>query len=134
FAAVDAYDPDAIVIKLGTNDSKPQNWKHGDQFETNLRAMVDHFQALPGKPKIWICLPVPVYETRWGINDEIVRGEIIPKIKKIAAEKSLPTIDLYLALSDKPTLFPDKVHPNAAGARLIARAVYSALTGEEPKE
>jgi len=129
FTDVDKYEPDAVVIKLGTNDSKPQNWKYGADFEADLRAMIDHFQALPSHPHIWLCLPVPVYQTQSGINDAIVKGEIIPKIQKVAKERKLPVINLYSALKKKPEMFPDNVHPNAAGARVIAETVYTALTG-----
>ena len=73
-----------------------------------------------------------VYESRWGINDAVVGGQVIPHIKKVADEKNVPVIDLYAALSDKPDLFPDKIHPNAAGARVIAQTVYAALTGKQP--
>lgn len=125
------FGPDVVVLKLGTNDSKPQNWKHGDEFENDLRAMVEHFQQLPSKPRIWLCLPVPVYETRWGINNLVVQGQVIPRIEKVATEKGLPVIDLYTALLGQPLLFPDKVHPNAAGARLMAQTIYTALTGQK---
>jgi len=134
FKAVGQYEPDVVVIKLGTNDSKPQNWKYGADFEIDLLAMIDHFQALPSKPKIWLCLPVPVYEDKWGINEKIVKGEIIPKISQVAAEKHLPVINLYAALSNQPDLFPDQIHPNAAGARVMARTVYVALTGNQPSQ
>ena len=43
----------------------------------------------------------------------------------------MPIIDLYKPLSNKPELFPDLIHPNAEGARLIAREVYAALTGNK---
>src|SRR3954466_123601 len=127
--AVDEYDPDVVVLKLGTNDSKPQNWEHGAEFEQDLRDMIDHLQRLPGHPRIWLCLPAPVYQTQWGINDAVVKGEIIPKIHNVAKERKLPVINLYSALKKKPQMFPDKVHPNAAGARLIAETVYAAITG-----
>ena len=81
-------------------------------------------------PKIFLCLPVPVYKTQWGINEEIVAGEIIPIIKKVAAEKKAEVIDLHATLSGKPELFPDNVHPNVGGARLIAEAVQKALAGK----
>ena len=123
------FAPHALVIKLGTNDSKPQNWRHKAEFAADLRAMIDHFAKLPSHPRIWLCLPVPVYRTRWGINEETVKGKIIPIIKQVAAEASLPTIDLHAALSGHPELFPDNIHPNAAGAALMAQAVHAALTG-----
>lgn len=122
--------PGIVVIKLGTNDSKPQNWKHREDFAADLAALVDHFAALPSKPKIFLCLPVPVYRTQWGINEAVVAGEIIPLIKKVAAEKKAGVIDLHAALAGRPELFPDHVHPNAAGAKLIAQAVQAAIAGK----
>lgn len=129
FAEAADYQPDAVVIKLGTNDSKPQNWAHQAELADDLRAMIDYFQALPSRPKIWLCLPAPVYETRWGINEAAVGQEIIPLIRRVGAEKRLPVIDLHAALGGHPELFPDKIHPNAAGARLMAETVRQALVG-----
>ena len=42
----------------------------------------------------------------------------------------MPVIDLYDALSNRPDLFPDKIHPNAKGAELIARTIQDALLGQ----
>ena len=36
-------------------------------------------------------------------------------------------IDLNDALSGHPEMFPDKIHPNAAGATLMAKTVYQAI-------
>lgn len=131
FEGATAYQPDIVVIKLGTNDSKPQNWdKHKAEFGADARALVAHFQALPSKPKVFVCLPVPVYETKWGINEPVVKGEVIPVLQQAAKELKLPTIDLYVALSGKPEMFPDKIHPNAAGAKVIAETVAKALAGK----
>ena len=33
FSQVLDFNPDIIIIKLGTNDSKPQNWKFAEEFE-----------------------------------------------------------------------------------------------------
>jgi acyl-CoA thioesterase I len=38
-------------------------------------------------------------------------------------------VDLNAALSDRPELFPDKIHPNAAGAKLMAQTIRKALLG-----
>jgi len=124
------FKPNIVVIKLGTNDSKPQNWKHKDLFDDDLRAMVDHFAALPVKPKIFLCKPVPVIRDRWGIREKIVKGEVIPIVVQVAGEKKATVIDLYKALNGNPKNFPDGVHPNAAGAKIMAETVKVAIGGK----
>ena len=54
---------------------------------------------------------------------------VIPNVRALAKRKGLPVIDLYTALSDKPEMFPDKIHPNAAGAKVMAETVEAAILG-----
>ena len=130
FQRVTDFDPHVVVIKLGTNDSKPQNWKFSADYANDLRALVAHFRQLPSKPQIWLCKPVPVARTRWGINEKTVKGEVIPLIEKVAQQEKLPIIDLFSALENHRELFPDGVHPNAAGAKIIATTVHAAITSK----
>ena len=128
FKQVTDFGPNVVILKLGTNDTKPQNWgKAGKEYEPDLRAMVTHFKSLPTKPTIYLCLPAPVYQTRWGINEKTVKEGVIPVIRKVAKDEGLTVIDLYQALSGKPALFPDKIHPNAAGAKLMAQTIHTVL-------
>lgn len=131
FKAVTEFAPNIVVIKLGTYDSKPQNWAHKTEFAADLTALIEHFQNLPSKPHVWACLPVPVYQDKWGINEKTVADEIIPIIKQVAKAKHVPVIDLRAALTGHGDMFPDGVHPNAAGAALLAKAVAGALTARK---
>lgn len=121
------FAPNIVTIKLGTNDSKPQNWKFKDEFGRDLSDMVDLFAGLPSHPRIFLCLPVPAYALTYDINPDIIKNEIIPIIKEVARKKGVTTVDLYTALSGRPDLFPDNIHPNAPGAALIAVTLQGAL-------
>ena len=124
------FNPDIVTIKLGTNDSKPQNWAHKEEFATDLITMINSFDSLPSKPTIYLCLPVPPTAVQWGINDSVIYNEVIPIIQRVAAEKGKSTIDLYTPLKPHPECFPDHVHPNEAGARRIAHVIYEVLKPE----
>jgi acyl-CoA thioesterase-1 len=129
YTAAQTYNPDIVVIMLGTNDSKPQNWQYKDSFIDDYCAMIDVFQGLPSRPRVWICKPVPAFQENFGIRPAVIRDEIVPMIDEIARRKNVPVIDLYTALLGYGSLFPDGIHPNAEGAGVIARTVASFLMG-----
>jgi lysophospholipase L1-like esterase len=122
------FAADIVVIKLGTNDSKPQNWPKKANFALSTKSLVEAFQKANPMAKIYLCTPVPVIaQGNFGINNPVVHDEIIPLIKQTAAELKLPVIDLYTALDNHPDFFPDRVHPNDDGAILIAKTVFEAV-------
>ena len=126
------FKPDVVVIKLGTNDTKPVNWEKRQGFVSDYVALIGSFRVLESKPEVWICYPVPVYPERWGINDTDVKEGVIPLVDEVARQTGAKVIDLYSALSGKPEMFPDKVHPNAAGAGVMAKEIAAHLTGKKP--
>jgi lysophospholipase L1-like esterase len=125
-----ASNADIVVIMLGTNDTKPQNWKLKEQFVADYKNMIDQFKALPSHPKIFICLPPFVPKTgNYGINEAGVE-EQMPLIRQIAADEKVEVINNYAPLKDHADLLPDNVHPNAEGATLLAKSVFAAITGK----
>ena len=133
YQAAHAFEPDVVIIKLGTNDTKPQNWKpenwrHRKAFVGDYIQLINSFRNLESKPVVWICEPVPVFADRWGINDKTVREEIIPRIHYIARKAGVPVFDLYAPLKGHPDFFPDKVHPDADGAAEMAKVIARRLS------
>jgi lysophospholipase L1-like esterase len=128
--SVTEWSPQIVIIMLGTNDSGPKNRVHIADFANDYAELIDHFQGLPSKPNVWVCLPVPIYRTEGGFT-EMLDGKIIPTIRKVAGEKKVPLIDVHTPLSGQPTLFPDKVHPNSAGQEIIAKTIHAALTAKK---
>ncbi|HZK82418.1 MAG TPA: GDSL-type esterase/lipase family protein [Humisphaera sp.] len=128
-AALD-FKPEVVVIMLGTNDTKPQNWKFKDEFVADYKGLIAQFAELPSKPKIFLCQPVPVAgKGNYGIVESGVDEEM-PMIARIAEDVKAKLVDTHAALTGKDELIPDRVHPNAAGATLMAKAVYEAIAGK----
>lgn len=125
--------PDVVIIALGTNDAHPPTWsEHKGEFVADYKAMIAAFAALPSKPRIWICRPVPLIPGRDDMRMKNLREDILPMIAQVGKDMQVPIIDLYQPLDGKPELFPDKVHPNAAGAAIMAEIIFTAITGESP--
>lgn len=122
-----AFNPNIVIIKLGTNDSKSFNWVHKADYPKDLQTMINAFKALPAQPKIYLCYPSKAYMAGESINDDIIAKEIIPMIKKVAKKNNLPIIDLHSAMDGMPEMFPDKIHPNEEGTKVMAKAVYEAI-------
>jgi lysophospholipase L1-like esterase len=126
-----AMKPDVVIIMLGTNDTKPQNWKFKDEFEADYKKLIKSFQALESNPRIYICRACPVIGAgAFKITEKGIQ-EQIPTVNKIAAELGLGIIDMHATLKDTPELIPDNVHPNAEGGGKMAAAAASVLTGKK---
>jgi acyl-CoA thioesterase-1 len=123
-----ASRPDAVIIMLGTNDSKSWNWVYEDDFVSDYILLIDAFAELPSKPKIWICKPVPAFSDNFGITNAVIKDEIIPMIDQIAELRDVEVIDLYTAMINTSSMFPDGIHPNADGAKLMAEAIFPLST------
>jgi len=122
-----SYQPDIVIIMLGTNDAKDKNWKNKNAFISDYVALIKSYQKLASNPTIYLCFPPPVYANIAGISDDRIRNDVIPKIKKIATKSNVETIDIYTLLNHKEALFPDKIHPNAKGAKQMAQAIYGVI-------
>ena len=121
------WKPTIVVIEFGTNDSKAQNWKYKSEFKSDYLAMIDSFRKLSSAPKIYLCIPTPAFSENYDIQPDVVKNEIVPLVYAIAKEANLETINLYDLMLTKPELFPDGIHPNAEGAKLLAAEVYKVI-------
>ena len=121
-----AYKPDIVIIKLGTNDSKPQNWQYGSEFRHDLEQMI---QALrPSQPQIILCTPIPALSSNWGINDSIITNAIIPIQQKVAKKYGLRVVDLHsLYANDSEKMLTDGIHPDGKGAQRLADIIAAEI-------
>ena len=119
-----AFNPDIVIIKLGTNDSKPENWCYASEFKQDLQQMV---KAL-GKAKIFLCTPIPAFKSTWNINDSVIVNGIIPIQQEVARKYGLQVIDLHtLMANDSDLVVPDGIHPNEKGDAKMASIIADAI-------
>lgn len=126
--------PDVVVIKLGTNDSKPQNWdRHSAEFRADYIEMIEALRAVNENVIVFVCLPVPAYEVRWGIREKVITDEVIPITKRVRKATKAKQINLYRPLSGHEEMFPDKIHPNAEGSGVMAAVIAKKLSKVKKK-
>lgn len=120
------FAPDVVIMMLGTNDSKPQNWAKKDEFKSDYLARIEEYRALGAV--VYVATPPRVFAPgMFMIPPEVIENAVAPLVKEIANEAGAPLIDVFEATQDSTALFPDTVHPNALGAELIAQTVNAAL-------
>ena len=120
-----AFNPDVVIIKLGTNDSKPENWQYGSEFRSDLEQMIFTLRPdlkqyadmpakkvqkamakakakaakagknAPARPQIYLCTPIPAFKPTWNINDSVIVNGVIPIQQEVAAKYGLKVIDLH---------------------------------------
>ena len=138
-----AFKPDIVIIKLGTNDSKPYNWQHGSAFQQDLEQMIFTLRpdlatqakkkkkaknVVPAKPQIFLCTPIRAEKPTWEISDAVITNEIIPIQQAVAAKYGLKVIDLHtLYEGGDEMMLPDGIHPNGKGAQRMAEIISEAL-------
>jgi len=126
--AITDFQPHIVLLMLGTNDSKPQNWVHRDEFQTDYSALVTRFRELRSRPTIIAMLPIPgVGEGAFQIPPAVLASDIVPAVRAAAAANNLPFIDTNTPFIGHPELIADNIHPTPAGYKLIAELVANGL-------
>jgi len=127
------WDPDIVIIQLGTNDSKPQNWKFGTNFVSEYEEFITNYTGLKSAPWVVLCTPCPVYANgAYGITPSIVTTNIAPMVRDLANRMGLELVDLRTRLDGHKEWFPDTVHPNSKGMVVMSAIMYDALLGGRP--
>jgi len=128
FIVAKDFQPHIVVIMLGTNDADATLNETRTQFISDYAVLVTQFQQLPTNPVVWLVAPPPIYQNDYDLCGSLLFEQIIPDIQQIANQTGCGLIDAHTPLVDLPELFLDGVHPNNEGAKLIADAIYVALS------
>ena len=143
FKAALEFNPEIVVIELGTNDSKfftnnciengqPQyNYNYGqyekEQLYKDYEALLDTFMHLSTSPRVIATLQPYSNNCGWGIMDTAIVNQINPIIQEVATRKGVEIIDLHSQFNTPAWFLPDSVHPNATGAKELARIIKEGI-------
>lgn len=127
------FQPDIAIIHLGLNDTDPRNWPNFKQeFQSDYQDIIRGLQQQNPKVKIYICKMTPIFNEhpRFKSGTRDWYWEIQSEIQTVAKTNGVQFIDLHEKLYARPDLFPDALHPSKEGATIIAKTVYTAITGD----
>ena len=143
FKAALEFNPEIVVIELGTNDSKfftnnciengqpTYNYNYGqyekEQLYKDYEALLDTFMHLPASPKVYATLQPYSNNCGWGIMDTAIVNQINPIIQAVATRKGVEIIDLHSQFNTPEWFLADSVHPNATGAKELARIIKEGI-------
>lgn len=122
-----AFKPDAVLLMLGTNDTKVGDKLSGAALEADLKKLIASYRAVVTQPRVFLLLPPPVFAKRWGINEKVLVDVVLPAIRRVGRATDCAVIDLHTPLKGSSSLFPDSVHPNATGAAKIAATLHARI-------
>ncbi len=121
------FQPDVVIIMLGTNDAKDVNYPYIYNFLGDYQEIVTSYETLPDDQQIFLVTPPPIYNNNLGLDNSNLEQGVIPNIEQVADNMNLPTIDLNSAMTGHSEYFKDGVHPNDDGTEVIANTISTAI-------
>ena len=125
FTTARNFDPQILIISLGTDDASTANLPFIGDYATDYVAMIDSFKVNGKNPIVYICYPAPVFGNT--AQNTVIHDQILPLIDQVHSLRESTVIDFYNPLLPYGSLFPDHLNPNDQGAASMARIVYNAL-------
>ena len=116
-------EPDAVVIQWGVND---QYWGFS---VAEFVAKYDHLLKTlrTAKPNMPIVVTTLVADFRWEDNLDLWIGRVNVAIQEIAARYKCRVAYIHRAIDHDKQYYADIIHPNAAGAEVMAKAIVAAF-------
>lgn len=123
------WNPDIVLLMLGSNDTKKRNWDP-EIFRRDYKRIVESYLKLPSQPRVILIAPIQIFQPMHipllGLYTETMENGVRPAIREIAAEMGLELVDLVNLFTDSKYMM-DGVHPQREGARMLEEAIYSGM-------
>ena len=124
-----AWNPDVVLLMLGSNDTKKRNWDP-EIFRSDYKRIVESYLKLPSAPRVILIAPIQIFQPLHipvlGLYTETMENGVRPAIREIAAEMGLELVDLVNLFTDSKYMM-DGVHPQREGARMLEEAIFKGI-------
>lgn len=115
------YDPDIVIIMLGTNDAKGINWTNTETFKEEYKELIESYpnaKIIAATPPKAFCVPL---DNEWTDPDMV--NVISGLIKEIAAEEKIAVADINAKSKKEWIRTDDGIHMTNAGSVALASAM-----------
>jgi len=116
------FEPDIVIIMLGTNDASISGGKNMNILQKDATYIINKYQELESDPLVVLCSApsCPMF-------GDIIKKNVNPAIKNLAKKLELDYIDTFASTTD-PKLSPDNIHLNDKGYAILASVIFEQLT------
>ena len=122
------WNPDIVVIMLGTNDSKTFNWVHADAFVPDFTEFVRSYQEIDSQPRVLLATPTPLFgDDLAPFDSKVMSQQIAPAIREVSRQLECEVVEFHDRMLALKALFPDGVHPDAPGTSVMAAILFDAM-------
>ena len=123
------WNPDIVLIMLGSNDTKKRNWDP-EVFRRDYCKLVESYRSLPSNPRVVLIAPIRIFLVKgialMGLHPDTMEGGVRPAILEMGEEMGLQVVDLVDLFSDSSCCI-DGVHPQLRGTTLLAKKIFESV-------
>lgn len=123
------WNPDIVLIMLGSNDTKKRNWDP-KVFRRDYCKLVESYRSLPSNPRVVLIAPIRIFLVKgialMGLHPDTMEGGVRPAILEMGEEMGLQVVDLVDLFSDSSCCI-DGVHPQLRGTTLLAKKIFESV-------
>ncbi len=122
-----SFNPDIVIIMLGTNDSQYLTWNE-EEYTKDYSELIESYIKLESKPRVVIATPIPAFSESFGIQPEVVSGEIFEAVEMLGEKYNLQVIDVHGHFANKSEYYiSDNIHLNSEGKSELATLIFDSI-------
>ncbi len=124
------FNPDILFVMLGTNDIKTENWTDGAvNYEKDYIDLIESYKSLNPNLKIYLGIPPRIFKDNvYGERSTtVLENEGFPKMYAVAEKVGAEIVDIFSETLPYEEYFPDFLHPDERGHKIIAELVYEKM-------